>query len=712
MILSVNNISKAFSDTPVLDGVSFLLEEREKAALIGINGSGKTTLLRIITGGLSPDSGEVTFKKDTAYGYLAQYQERSADCTVYEDVLTAKADVLRMEREIRALEAKMRTAGEDLLENLMDRYSRLTQEFDRINGYAWESEVRGILNGLGFGEEDYDRGFNTLSGGQKTRVTLGRLLLEKPELLILDEPTNHLDIESVSWLENYLKNYPGAVLIVSHDRYFLDRLVGKVYDLENGRLTTYIGNYSQYAEKKELQRHAAMAAYLNQQREIKHQEEVITRLKSFNREKSIRRAESREKKLEKIERIEKPVDINDSMNFTLEPNITSGTDVLMVDGLSKAYDGRTLFSDVSFLIRRGEHVAVIGANGTGKTTLMKIINGIVKPDSGSVRLGSKVEVGYYDQEQQRLTEDHRVFDEIRDTYPYLNDTTIRKTLAAFLFTGEAVFKQVSDLSGGERGRLSLAKLILSPCNFLILDEPTNHLDMASKEILESALSRYTGTILTVSHDRYFINRTADRILELTGAHFAEYHGNYDYYVEKKAQAANPSAAGRPMPALSVFGKASPQAGQGTGKATPQAGQGTGKAASQTGQGSGKITAQAGQGSGILMAQGGQGSGVSGSGLSSNADGSGSRRADSADGASMWRQQKEEQAKERKRANDIKRLEDMISSIEERNAQIDELLTQEEVFTNAGRLLELSKEREEGQNRIDELFEELELMEQT
>jgi ATP-binding cassette subfamily F protein 3 len=341
---------------------------------------------------------------------------------------------------------------------------------------------------------------------------------------------------------------------------------------------------------------------------------------------------------------------------------------------------------------------------------MKIINGIVKPDSGSVRLGSKVEVGYYDQEQQRLTEDHSVFDEIRETYPYLNDTTIRKTLAAFLFTGEAVFKQVSDLSGGERGRLSLAKLILSPCNFLILDEPTNHLDMASKEILESALSRYTGTILTVSHDRYFINRTADRILELTGAHFAEYHGNYDYYVEKKAQAANSSAAGRP--ALSVFGKASPQAGQGTGKAASQTGQGTGKAASQTGQGSGKITAQAGQGSGILMTQGGQGSGVSGSGLSSNAGGSGSRRADSADGASMWRQQKEEQAKERKRANDIKRLEDMISSIEERNAQIDELLTQEEVFTDARRLLELSKEREEGQNRIDELFEELELMEQT
>ncbi|MBP5291083.1 MAG: ABC-F family ATP-binding cassette domain-containing protein, partial [Lachnospiraceae bacterium] len=558
------------------------------------------------------------------------------------------------------------SADEESLQTLMDKYSHLTQEYDRINGYAWESEVKGILTGLGFSENDYDRSFNTLSGGQKTRVTLGRLLLEKPELLILDEPTNHLDIESVSWLENYLKNYPGAVLVVSHDRYFLDRLVTKIYDLENGKLTTYLGSYTQYAEKKELLRHAAMAAYLNQQREIRHQEEVITRLKSFNREKSIRRAESREKKLEKIERIDKPTQVKDSMFFTLEPNVTSGNDVLMVEGLAKSYDGKVLFSDVNFLIRRGDHIAVIRANGTGKTNLMKIINGIVEPDSGSVRLGSRVEVGYYDQEQQGLTETLSVFDEIREAYPDLNDTKIRKTLAAFLFTGDDVFKLVSDLSGGERGRLSLAKLILSPCNFLILDEPTNHLDMASKEILEDALSRYTGTILTVSHDRYFINRTADRIFELAGTHIVEYHGNYDYYVEKKSQSGG----------ITVGGK--------TGVIT------SGKAMLPPSSSSNPARDQAS--------------------ASTDHAGVGSPQPDSPDGASMWRQQKEEQAKERKRSNEIKKIEDIISSIEERNAQIDELLTHEDVFTDVARLMELTKEREEGQARIDELFEKLEAIE--
>ncbi len=714
MILSVNNISKAFSDNPILNGVSFLLEEREKAALIGINGSGKTTLLKIITGELPPDDGDVIFKKDTSYGYLAQYQERAADCTVYEEVLTAKADVLKLEREIRSAEARMHSAQKDELAALMEKYARLTQEYDRINGYAWESEVRGILTGLGFGEEDYDRSFNTLSGGQKTRVTLGRLLLEKPELLILDEPTNHLDIESVNWLENYLKNYPGAVLVVSHDRYFLDRLVTKVFDLDNGKLTTYLGNYSQYAEKKAQQRRTAMAAYLNQQREIQHQEEVITKLRSFNREKSIKRAESREKKLEKLERIEKPIDVKDSMFFTLEPSVTSGNDVLMVEGLAKSFDGKTLFSDVSFLIRRSEHVAIIGANGTGKTTLMKIINGVVEPDRGSVRLGTKVEVGYYDQEQQRLTEGHRVFDEIREAYPELNDSKIRKTLAAFLFTGDDVFKMVSDLSGGERGRLSLAKLILSPCNFLILDEPTNHLDMVSKEILENALSGYTGTILTVSHDRYFINRTAHRILELTGEHFVEYQGNYDYYMEKKGQSAAAANTGAAVafssrtpafktPGPSPAGKAGVSIAGNAGAAA--AGKAGAAAAGKTGMSriSGENISNPSESSSAFA---NTARSVSVPGIRS--DDAGQEAALS--GASMWRQQKEEQARERKRANEIRKLEDMISSIEERNAQIDELLTHEDVFTDVKRLMELTKERDDGQAKIDELFEKLELME--
>lgn len=390
-----------------------------------------------------------------------------------------------------------------------------------------------FLKGLGFAEEDFTLNVNTLSGGQKTRVALGRLLLSKPDIILLDEPTNHLDMESISWLENYLLNYSGAVLIVAHDRYFLDKIVSKIIELDNGNATVFSGNYTDYASKKAILRNMQLKEYLNQQREIKHQEEVITKLKQFNREKSIKRAESREKMLNKMEFVDKPEILNDKMDIKLEPNVISGNDVLTVDNLTKGFDGTVLFDNICFQIKRGERVALIGSNGTGKTTILKLINGIIPADSGSIYLGAKVNIGYYDQEHHVLDPDKTIFDEIRDAYPDLNNTQIRNTLAAFLFTNEDVFKYIKDLSGGERGRVSLAKLMLSNANFLILDEPTNHLDITSKEILENALNSYTGTVLFVSHDRYFINSTATRIIELANKTVVNYIGNYDYYLEKR-----------------------------------------------------------------------------------------------------------------------------------------------------------------------------------
>ena len=532
MILSCQNISKAFVENQVLKNVSFHIEDHEKAAIVGINGAGKTTLLRIIVGEMTPDDGQVVLAKDKTLGYLAQNSTVDTSHTIYEELLSVKADLLRLEEKIRECENNMKHADGDALEDLMKQYTSLTHAFETGGGYLYRSELVGVLKGLGFTEDEFSKPVATLSGGQKTRVALGRLLLQNPDLIILDEPTNHLDMTSIAWLETYLLNYKGAVLIVSHDRYFLDRIAGKVIEIDQSKATTFMGNYSDYAVKKEQLRVAAWNAYMNQQRDIKHQEEVIEKLKSFNREKSIKRAESREKMLDKIEVIEKPSEVRTDMKLTLTPRILSGNDVLTVEHLSKSFDSHKLFTDVNFEIKRGEHVAIIGDNGSGKTTLLKILNGLVPADQGTFRLGSNVEIGYYDQEHHVLHSEKTLFEEISDDYPYLNNTQIRNVLAAFLFTGEDVFKRISDLSGGERGRVSLAKLVLSNANFLILDEPTNHLDIMSKEILEDALNGYEGTILYVSHDRYFINRTAHRILDLTEGQFISYVGNYDYYLEK------------------------------------------------------------------------------------------------------------------------------------------------------------------------------------
>ena len=533
MILSCNNISKSFGTDVIIKSCSFNIEDHEKAAIVGINGAGKSTLLKIITGIEPADTGLVTLAKDKTLGYLSQQQNLNSDNTIYDELLSVKQYILDMEAQLRSIENQMKSADDTALETLMKKYSDLNHEFELNNGYAYKSEITGVLKGLGFAEEDFTLNVNTLSGGQKTRVALGRLLLSKPDIILLDEPTNHLDMESISWLENYLLNYSGAVLIVAHDRYFLDKIVSKIIELDNGNATVFSGNYTDYASKKAILRNMQLKEYLNQQREIKHQEEVITKLKQFNREKSIKRVESREKMLNKMEFVDKPEILNDKMDIKLEPNVISGNDVLTVDNLTKGFDGTVLFDNICFQIKRGERVALIGSNGTGKTTILKLINGIIPADSGSIYLGAKVNSGYYDQEHHVLDPDKTIFDEIRDAYPDLNNTQIRNTLAAFLFTNEDVFKYIKDLSGGERGRVSLAKLMLSNANFLILDEPTNHLDITSKEILENALNSYTGTVLFVSHDRYFINSTATRIIELANKTVVNYIGNYDYYLEKK-----------------------------------------------------------------------------------------------------------------------------------------------------------------------------------
>ena len=535
MILSCQGISKSFGEKVILEDASFHIEEREKAALIGNNGAGKTTLLRIIMNELHADSGQVVLMKDRQIGYLAQYQDVQGHRTVYEELLSTKQYIIDMEERMRSMELEMKHASGEELDRLMNSYTRLTHEFELENGYAYKSELMGVLNGLGFAEEDFNKQVATLSGGQKTRVALGKLLISKPDILLLDEPTNHLDMESIAWLETYLLNYPGAVFIVSHDRYFLDKVVTKVVEIEAGHVRMYSGNYSAYAEKKAQLRDAQYKAYLNQQRGIKHQEAVIVKLKSFNREKSIKRAESREKMLNKIQRIEKPLEVQSQMRLSLEPRVVSGNDVLTVEELAKSFPQQKLFSNISFQIKRGERVALIGNNGTGKTTMLKILNGLLDADAGSFSLGAKVQIGYYDQEHHVLHAEKTIFQEISDTYPTLTETEIRNMLAAFLFTGDDVFKEISALSGGVRGRVSLAKLMLSEANFLILDEPTNHLDIASKEILEEALNSYTGTVLYVSHDRYFINQTATRILDLTNQSVVNYIGDYDYYLEKKEE---------------------------------------------------------------------------------------------------------------------------------------------------------------------------------
>ena len=639
MILSCQNISKAFVENQVLKNVSFHIEDHEKAAIVGINGAGKTTLLRIIVGEMTPDDGQVVLAKDKTLGYLAQNSTVDTSHTIYEELLSVKADLLRLEEKIRECENNMKHAEGDALEDLMKQYTSLTHAFETGGGYLYRSELVGVLKGLGFTEDEFSKPVATLSGGQKTRVALGRLLLQNPDLIILDEPTNHLDMNSIAWLETYLLNYKGAVLIVSHDRYFLDRIAGKVIEIDQSKATTFMGNYSDYAVKKEQLRVAAWNAYMNQQRDIKHQEEVIEKLKSFNREKSIKRAESREKMLDKIEVIEKPSEVRTDMKLTLTPRILSGNDVLTVEHLSKSFDSHKLFTDVNFEIKRSEHVAIIGDNGSGKTTLLKILNGLVPADQGTFRLGSNVEIGYYDQEHHVLHSEKTLFEEISDDYPYLNNTQIRNVLAAFLFTGEDVFKRISDLSGGERGRVSLAKLVLSNANFLILDEPTNHLDIMSKEILEDALNGYEGTILYVSHDRYFINRTAHRILDLTEGQFVNYVGNYDYYLEKHDTV---------MAAIEA--------------SVPQSADADNTVAAKVAESEVKLD---------------------------------------------WKAQKEEQARLRKKENDLKKCEEQIARLEARVSEIDTEMSDPAIGTQVAKLQELSKEQAACQAQLEKLYEQWE-----
>lgn len=535
MILSCQNLSKSFGSDDIIKNVSFQINEGDKVAIVGNNGAGKSTLLKMITGELDTDAGTVVFAKDTTIGYLAQYQNMEGNETVYQTVYSSRTDILEMQKNLQKMEEQMTKLTDDALDALLVRYHEMHDVFDHMNGYAYESEVQGVLRGLGFSEEDFSKTMDMLSGGQKTRVSLGRLLVLKPDILLLDEPINHLDLNSIEWLENFLMNYKGTVVIVAHDRYFLDRIVTKVIDISMHTAHVYKGNYSAFAMQKEEIRKTMMREYEKQQASIAHQQEVIDKLKQFNREKSIKRAESRQKALDKMDVMEKPIDAQEHMKLSLQPDVTSGNDVLELIGLSKSYDGMTLFSNVDFLLQRGEHVAILGDNGTGKTTLLKIINEIVTADSGSFRLGANVTIGYYDQEQQVLDDDKTLFEEMSDAYPNLNNTKIRNVLAAFMFLGDDCYKRIGDLSGGERGRISLAKLMLSGANFLILDEPTNHLDMESKEILENAINAYEGTVLYVSHDRYFVNQTADKILELENHQFSVYLGNYDYFIQKKTE---------------------------------------------------------------------------------------------------------------------------------------------------------------------------------
>ncbi|MDO5521417.1 MAG: ABC-F family ATP-binding cassette domain-containing protein [bacterium] len=637
MILACNSISKSFGTDQILSNVTFHINEREKAAIVGINGAGKSTLLKIIMGQLSADQGDVTLAKGATIGYLPQHQDLSTENTIYDELLEVKQNIIDLDKKIRQLEIDMKNVEGAELERMLSTYTRLTHEFEIQNGYAYQSEITGVLKGLGFTEEDFKKKTSTLSGGQKTRVALGKLLLTAPDVILLDEPTNHLDLESIAWLETYLTNYNGAVIIVAHDRYFLDRVVTKIVEVDHSKATVFQGNYTAYATKKAMLREAELKQYLNQQREIKHQEEVITKLKSFNREKSIKRAESREKMLNKIERVEKPITHEANMHLQLEPNVTSGNDVLTVENLSKSFGNHQLFCGLDFDIKREEKVAIIGKNGTGKTTILKIINQIIAADQGDVKLGSKVNIGYYDQEHHILHPEKTLFEELQDAYPNLDNTRIRNVLAAFLFTNDDVFKRVKELSGGERGRVSLAKLMLSEANFLILDEPTNHLDIVSKEILENAISNYTGTVLYVSHDRYFINKTATRILDLTNNQMLNYIGNYDYYLEKKEEVEK--AYMKPVETVT--------------------------------------TATA---------------------VNTNSS------TNTSSGALDWKQQKEEQAKLRKKQNELKKIEEEITTLETRTEEIDELLTKEEIYTNVSELVKLNKEKEEAEARLEELME--------
>ena len=625
MVLACQNISKAYGITEILNNINFHIEAKEKLAIVGINGAGKSTLLKIIMNEEEADEGQVVIGKDISIGYLAQHQNSYYDKTIYEELLSVKQNVIDLQEQIRQLEQDMKHLEGQELENALERYTRMNHTFEQQDGYAFESQIIGILKGLGFEESDFNRPVSELSGGQKTRVSLGRLLLSRPDIILLDEPTNHLDLNSIAWLENYLKNYDGAVIIVSHDRYFLDKIVTKVVELELTKSTIYHGNYSYYAKKREEVRLSKYRAYMNQQAEIKHQEEVIAKLKQFNREKSIKRAESREKMLDKIERLDKPQEVHDEMRLTLTPDIESGNDVLLVDGLAKFYGDNALFTNLGMDIKRGEHVALIGNNGTGKTTILKIINQLIPKDAGKIVLGAQVHIGYYDQEHQVLHPDKTVFDELHDAYPNMTNTKIRNVLAAFLFTGEDVFKEIKDLSGGERGRVSLAKLMLSNANFLILDEPTNHLDITSKEILENALKNYSGTILYVSHDRYFINQTATRILDLNNGSITSYIGNYDYYIEQQLVSTS------------------------------------------------RVVEK------VVVTK------------------------EETENKKDWKRSKEEQAKERKRQNDIKKTEARIEELEQLLSDLNDEMSLPENTTNSAKLNEIAEKQAVANEELEQLY---------
>ena len=625
MVLACQNISKAYGITEILNNINFHIEAKEKLAIVGVNGAGKSTLLKIIMQEEEADEGQVVIGKDISIGYLAQHQNDYYDKTIYEELVSVKQNVIDLQEQIRQLEQDMKHLEGQELENALERYTRMNHTFEQQDGYAFESQITGILKGLGFTESDFHRPVSELSGGQKTRVSLGRLLLSRPDIILLDEPTNHLDLNSIAWLEGYLKNYDGAVIIVSHDRYFLDKIVTKVVELELTKSTIYHGNYSYYAKKREEVRLSKYRAYMNQQAEIKHQEEVIAKLKQFNREKSIKRAESREKMLDKIERLDKPQEVHDEMRLTLTPDIESGNDVLLVEGLAKSYGDNTLFTNLGMDIKRGEHVALIGNNGTGKTTILKIINQLIPKDAGKIVFGAQVHVGYYDQEHQVLHPDKTIFDELHDAYPNMTNTKIRNVLAAFLFTGEDVFKEIKDLIGGERGRVSLATLLLSHANFLILDEPTNHLDITSKEILENALKNYSGTILYVSHDRYFINQTATRILDLHNGGITSYIGNYDYYIEQQLVS--------------------------TSRAEEKA---------------------------VVVKE-------------------------ETETKKDWKRSKEEQAKERKRQNDIKKTEARIEELEQLLSNLNDEMALPENATNSAKLNEIAEKQAVANEELEQLY---------
>ena len=633
MILNATNISKSFGSNEIIKDATFLVNEHEKVAIVGVNGAGKTTLLKILTGEESADSGSITLAKDAKLGYLRQINNVDSALSIIDELYTVIEPILNMEKRMSQMQEDMKHLTGSELEELYSSYTALTHSYELMDGYAAKSRVVGILKGLGFEEIDFDRKINTLSGGQKTRVFLAKLLLEEPDIILLDEPTNHLDLRSIEWLESYLLNYKGAVIIVSHDRYFLDKIVSKVIDIENGNVQMYLGNYTDFSNKKQMLLDAKMKEYLNQQQEIKHQEAVITKLKQFNREKSIKRAESRQKQLEKIERVEAPQTYSENMRLSLDISKESGKDVLTVHNLSKSFDHKKLFWDINFEIKRGERVAIIGDNGTGKTTLLKIINGLLEPDTGEVIYGSNVSVAYYDQEHQVLHMDKTLFDELSDTYPEMTNTQIRNILAAFLFTGEDVYKKIADLSGGERGRVSLVKLMLSKANFLLLDEPTNHLDIVSKDVLENALNNFPGTVCYVSHDRYFINKTATRILDLTENRLLNYIGNYDYYIEKREaveEAANLTS-------------------------TEQA----------------------------------------------------EKPADVSESKKEWIDNKTVQAQKKKLKNALNKCEKEISDIEDKLQAVDEEFANPENASNVGKLMELQKQKEALEKRLDKLMEDWE-----